>query len=108
MFGTNATLPLDTVCGVNPAQEIVASELVQANADKNRIEAQTNYKDRLDKAINTFELAVGDTVLMKRTFGKNPKLSVKWKEDNKGQPYTIINKVGPVNYAIRVFVTAVE
>ena len=101
MFGTNATLPLDAVCGINPAQEVVSSQLVQANADKYRIEAQTNYKDRLDKAINTCELAVGDKVLMKRTFGKNPKLSVKWKEDIKGQPYIITKKVGPVNYAIR-------
>ena len=26
---------------------------------------------------------------------------MKWKEDIKGQPYTITKKVGPVNYAIR-------
>ena len=49
IFGTNATLPLDAVCGINPAQEVVSSQLVQANANKNRIEAQTNYKDQGQK-----------------------------------------------------------
>ena len=28
-------------------------------------------------------------------------MSVKWKEDNAGRPYTIVAKVGPVNYGIQ-------
>ena len=101
MFGGNATLPIDAVCEVDSSPEAVSPELIRKNADKNRIEAQAGYKARLDKKCNTAELSVGDKVLMKRTFGAHPKLSVKWKEDTKGEPYTVTKKVGPVNYAIK-------
>ena len=101
MFGTNATLPIDAVCGVSPTIEEVPAELIQANADKNRLEAQASYKARLDLKSNTADLVVGEKVLLKRTFGANPKLSVKWKEDIKGEPYIIMKKIGPVNYAIK-------
>ena len=101
MFGGNATLPIDAVCEVDSTPETVSPELIRINADKNRVEAQAGYKARLDKKCNTKDLSVGDKVLMKRTFGAYPKLSVKWKEDTKGEPYTITKKVGPVNYAIK-------
>lgn len=101
MFGSNAILPIDTVCGINPTREEILPKLVQTNADKNRGEAQAGYKARLDRKCNTVELAIGDTVLLKRTFGDYPKLSVKWKEDKQGNPYIVVKKVGPVNYAIR-------
>ena len=39
---------------------------------------------------------MGQEVLIKRNFGKYPKLNVKWKEGS----YIIDKKVGPVNFAI--------
>ena len=57
--------------------------------------------ERLNDKANTVELSAGDKVLMKRTFGEYSKISVKWKEDNAGRPYTIVAKVGPVNYGIQ-------
>lgn len=44
---------------------------------------------------------MGQEVLLKRTFGDNPKISVKWKEDATGAPYIIMKRIGPVNYVIR-------
>ena len=101
MFGHEAVLPLDNVCGIAPSGEQVPPALVRLNAEKNREEAQQDYKKRLDGKLNTQFLEVGQEVLLKRTFGDYPKISVKWKEDAKGFPYIIVKRIGPVNYAIR-------
>ena len=101
MFGDEAVLPLDGVCGISPSDEQVPPALVRFNAEKNREEAQRSYKERLDSKLNTGHFEVGQEVLLKRMFGDNPKISVKWKEDAKGAPYIIVKRIGPVNYAIR-------
>ena len=101
MFGDEAILPLDGVCGISPSDEQVPPALVRFNAEKNREEAQRSYKERLDSKLNTGHFEVGQEVLLKRMFGDNPKISVKWKEDAKGAPYIIVKRIGPVNYAIR-------
>lgn len=101
MFGAEAVLPLDGVCGISPSEEQVPPAMVRLNAEKNREESQQDYKERLDSKQNTGQLEVGQEVLLKRTFGDNPKISVKWKEDAKGLPYIIVKRIGPVNYAIR-------
>ncbi len=101
MFGRRAMLPIDRVCQSSPEDEQVNPKLVQHNAHLNRQEAQTVYKNRLDKQVNTDMLTEGDKVLLKRTFGEYPKLAVKWKEDSNGSPYTVMKQTGPVNYTIR-------
>ena len=101
MFGSNTVLPIDAACKVMPSGEQIPPDLVQSNAEKNRTEAQQDYKERLDRKLNTEEFEIGQEVLLKRTFGDNPKISVKWKEAAAGQPYIITKRVGPVNYAIK-------
>jgi transposase InsO family protein len=102
MFGGSAVLPIDNACKLtNPGSDRGDSKLIQQNAEMNRKEAQKGYKNYLDQKANTGQFVIGDKVLLKRTFGSYPKLSVKWKLDNEGQPYTITKKVGPVNYALR-------
>ena len=49
-----------------------------------------------DKRAQETHFEIGQEVLIKRNFGKYPKLSVKWNEG----PYKIIKKVGPVNFAV--------
>ena len=66
----------------------------------NRLESQQEIKKKLDLETNTDEFVVGDKVLLKRTWGPHAKMSVRWKEDSKGNPYTITKTIGPVNYVI--------
>ena len=101
MFGNEAVLPLDGVCSISPSGEQVPPALVRLNAEKNREEAQKDYKERLDSKQNTGNFEIDQKVLMKRTFGSNPKISVKWKEDLQGVPYVVTKRVGPVNYVIK-------
>ena len=101
MFGSNTVLPIDSACNVSPSGEQISPSLVQINAEKNRFEAQQDYKERLDSKLNTEQFEAGQEVLLKRTFGDNPKISVKWKEAEAGRPYIVTKRVGPVNYAIR-------
>ena len=101
MLGVNPQLPVDQRLGVEARPQRAEVSVIRANADRNREEAQEVYKKRLNDKANTVELSAGDKVLMKRTFGEYPKMSVKWKEDNAGRPYTIVAKVGPVNYGIQ-------
>ena len=101
MFGSNTVLPIDAACNVMPSGEQIPPDLVQSNAEKNRTEAQQDYKERLDRKLNTEEFEIGQEVLLIRTFGDNPKISVKWKEAAAGQPYIITKRVGPVNYATK-------
>ena len=100
MFGSDATLPIDNVCGVRSGTASAEPSLIRTNADINRSEAQTSYKTRLDLKANTESFTAGDKVLIKRTYGSYPKMAVKWKEDSQEKPYTVIKCIGPVNYAI--------
>ena len=79
MFGRTAALPMDRACQINSGDNQIDPNLVQQNAQFNRKDAQSTYKNRLDKNINTELFEEGDKVLLKRTFGSYPKLSVKWK-----------------------------
>lgn len=108
MFGDEAVLPLDGACGISSTSEQVPPQLVRQNAEMNRKEAQQSYKERLDSKLNTGIFEVGEEVLLKRTFGDNPKISVKWKEDAEGHPYIISKRVGPVNYVIKNRSTGME
>ena len=101
MFGKTASLPIDRACQINAGDNQMDPSLVQQNAQFNRQDAQSTYKNRLDKNINTEMFEEGDKVLLKRSFGSYPKLSAKWKEDVNGLPYTVVKRIGPVNYAIR-------
>ena len=101
MLGVNPQLPVDQKLGVEPRRQRAEVTVIRTNAEKNREEAQEIYRKRLNDKANTLELSVGDKVLMKRTFGEYPKISVKWKEDRAGMPYTVVAKVGPVNYGIQ-------
>ena len=101
MFGNDATLPLDNACNIQSAVPNTDPALIRENAELNRKEAQSTYKNRLDLEANTVRLKVGDRVLLKRNFGDHPKLSVKWKEDTCNNPYVIIKRYGPVNYVLR-------
>ena len=101
VIGVNPQLPVDQKLGVEPRPQRAEVSVIRTNAEKNREEAQKVYRKRLNDKANTLELSAGDKVLMKRTFGEYPKISVKWKEDRAGKPYTIVAKVGPVNYGIQ-------
>ena len=96
-YGEEARLPVDNFVKLDKVmQSSIDPGIIQENADLNRKEAQANYKRRHDKSILENKFAVGDEVLLKRTFGKYPKMNVKWREG----PYKIMKKVGPVNWAI--------
>jgi hypothetical protein len=101
MFGGDSALPIDQATAVKSSRPSSDPKLVRQNADMNRREVQEAYKQKLDQLANTAILHPGDLVLMKRTFGSYPKLKVKWKEDVKGNPYTVIKKTSNVNYVIR-------
>ena len=98
MFSNQPTLPIDRVTGIPLISEDGHSDLIRMNGDLNRAEASKKY--RAKQLPNTTKLTIGDQVLLKRTFGKHPKMSVKWKTDSQDKPYVVIKKVGPVNYAI--------
>lgn len=96
LFGTNPNLPIDNCVGITDLGEKRDPLLIQENAKLNRIDAAKNYKVQHDKRAHETSFEVGQEVLIKRNFGKYPKLSVKWNEG----PYKIIKKVGPVNFAV--------
>ena len=101
MLGVSPQLPIDQKLGVDPRPQRAEVSVIRTNAENNREEAQEVYRKRLNDKANTVELSAGDKVLLKRKFGEFPKISVKWKEDSAGRPYTIVAKVGPVNYGIQ-------
>ena len=77
-------------------EEQVGPQIIQQNATLNRYEAQLNNKRYYDKDAKTEEYAVGQEVLVKRTFGPFPKANVRWLKG----PYIVEKKIGPVNYHI--------
>ena len=97
LTGNEGRLPIDNYYNVNEVGDQMPVKTVQADARANRVEAQIAYKKEYDKkAVCRQPLNVGDTVLLKRTFGKYPKLSVKWKHG----PYKLTRKVGKVNWLV--------
>ena len=92
MFGGDSALPIDQATAVKSSRPSSDPKLVRQNADMNRREVQEAYKQKIDQLANTSILHPGDLVLMQRTFGSFPKLKVKWEEDAKGSPYTVIKK----------------
>ena len=73
MFGSDAMLPIDNVCGVRSGTASAEPAWIRTNADINRAEAQTSYKTRLYLKASTESLTAGDKVLIKRTYGNYPK-----------------------------------
>ena len=100
MFGIEGVLPIDRVTDIIPKREQVDPELVRRNAALNKKDSQKSYKEKRDEKANAEKFVVGEKVLLKRKFGKYPKMNVRWKTDHDGEPYTIARTVGPVNYAI--------
>ena len=100
MFGIEGVLPIDRAINVIPKREQIDPELVRRNAALNKKDSQKSYKEKRDERVNAEKFVVGEKVLIKRKFGKYPKMNVRWKTDHNGEPYTIARTVGPVNYAI--------
>ena len=88
-------------CPGHPGQIISPKKQGGTPPPLNRQDAQSPFNKILDTNIKAELFEEGDKVLLKRTFGSYPKLSVKWKEDCNGMPYTVVKRIGPVNYAIR-------
>ena len=74
--------------------EPLDQETVKGYAKVNVAKAKQKYKEYYDTKAVVFTYAAGQEVLVKRTYGKYPKLSPNWVRGL----YHIIDKVGPVNY----------
>ena len=96
-FGNEGRLPIDNFYGLDKVSDKYPVEVVQGDALANRVDAQLAYKREYDKkAVCKRPLAVGDMILLKRTYGKYPKMSVKWMNG----PYKLVKKVGKVNWVV--------
>ena len=95
-FGCEARLPIDNHYQLESVGNELPTGVVQGDANANRVDAKISYKKQYDKKVVTKNsLHVGDAILLKRTFGENPKMSVKWREG-----YTLVKKIGPVNWVV--------
>ncbi len=98
LLGSQPRIPPDNQYQLDCIGDIIPSQVVRSEALANRLEAQNSYKRQFDKkAIDKVTLCVGDTVLLKRTHGKHPKMSVKWVYG----PYKLTKKIGPVNWVVQ-------
>ena len=97
VFGKDGRLPVDNHYNIDQIGVEYPPEVAQADARANKRDAQISYKATHDrKAGSKEELKEGDIVLLKRNYGKYPKMAVKWESG----PYKLINRVGPVNWAV--------
>ena len=97
IFGQEARLLVDNYYDIDSVGEVVPPAIVQQDEKANRYEAKLAYKQEYDKRTSTKrEFKTGDTVLLKRTFGEYPKMSVKWLYG----PYTLVKRIGPVNWVV--------
>ena len=99
-------MPIDNFLklGVKCNEEECDKNAARTNAQLNQIESRHGYKERYDKKSNVMvDFEVGDKVLIRRTAGSYPKISVNWKCDSSGEPYEITKRIGPVNYAVKNF-----
>ena len=80
--------------------QVIPADVVRGEGQANRYDAQVAYKTQHDKKVKdpkaTGSLKTGDKVLIKRSFGPNPKLAVKWRAG----PYTLVKSIGPVNWVV--------
>ena len=95
-FGMDPRLPADNFTGFPKTTTQVDPQLIQHNAKLSRDEAAKLYKEQYDRGTQLQQFSIGQRVLLKRTHGKNPKMSVRWVDG----PYFIVKKIGPVNWAI--------
>ena len=97
VFGKDGRLPVDNHYDLEQIGVEYPPEVVQADARANKRDAQISYKATHDRnSRSKEELKEGDIVLLKRNYGEYPKMAVKWESG----PYTLINRVGPVNWAV--------
>ena len=96
-FGGEARLPIDNIINIPRLfDEELDQDTVQQNARLNRQEARSNYKAAYDKKTCMQKFVAGQRVLVKRTHGKYPKISVSWVDG----PFKIVKKIGPVNWVV--------
>ena len=76
MFGNNlGRLPIDNFVQLKRVGEPLDQETVKGYAKVNVAEAKQQYKEYYDTKAVVFTYAAGQEVLVKRTYGKYPKLS---------------------------------
>ena len=98
MFGNNpGRLPIDNFMQLKSVGEPLQPEAVKDFAKTNVAEAKQQYKAYYDTkaVVNTY--TEGQEVLVKRTYGKYPKLAPNWTNG----PYHVVKKLGPVNYWVK-------
>jgi len=97
MFGSNPRLPIDNLLQLPlDRSEPVPTAVIQKNGTLNRDEAKLSYKRQYDKTALVASYEVGQEVLLKRSHGEYPKVSVKWTRG----PFIIARKFGPCNFGI--------
>ena len=103
LLGSNTRMPIDNFMKLEVQQkEEYDRNAARTNAQLNQKESRLGYKERYDKSSNvSIDFKVGDKVLLRRTAGDYPKISVNWKCDSNDKPYEISKRIGPVNYAVK-------
>ena len=100
VYGRECRLHVDNVVGMSQIGQVIPADVVRGEGQANRYDAQVAYKTQHDKTVKdpkaTGSLKTGDKVLIKRSFGPNPKLAVKWRAG----PYTLVISIGPVNWVV--------
>ena len=98
-FGNTARTPIENYYGLPSPRPLCHCGIgaLLGDATLNKHEAAEAYQQQANKSPNVNDFAPGERVLVKRSFGSDPKVSVKWMDG----PYYIDRKVGPVNWAVR-------
>ena len=99
VYGSNARTSLENLYGISSKdpEDPSGRKVMLEDALTNRSEAAQAYQKQANKNSRVHEFKPGERVLVKRSFGDNPKINVKWKDG----PYHIDRKIGPANYAVR-------
>ena len=98
MFGNNlGRLPIDNYMQLKHVGESIDPGVVSDFAKENVAEAKQQYKEYYDKKAVVNKYVDGQEVLLKRNYGKHPKISPNWVKG----PYHIVTKLGPVNFWVR-------
>ena len=96
LFGANTRMPIDNFMKFKPHHSGEGCDRIAAiaNAQLNQVESRLGYKERYDKSANVaVDFKEGDKVLLRRTAGDYPKISVNWKCDSSGEPYEILKRI---------------
>ena len=75
-YGMDPVLPLDRMLGIATEQKY-DQEVLQENALLNKREARENYQKQANQAVVVNDFKPGDSVLLQRTHGENPKMNPK-------------------------------